>query len=87
MDALPQLDEGVLVEPDPRDVARDRLVDDRLRRGAEGGALGAADELVALGLPVELGVALDEVVDQLDGEAAGGEADVLGDLVEVRVRR
>jgi hypothetical protein len=80
VDALPELDEGVLVEPDPRDVARDRLVDDRLRRRPERRALGAADEVVALGLPVEVGVALDEVVDEPDGEATGGQADVLLDV-------
>ena len=38
------------------------------------------DEGVALGLPVEVGVALDEVVDQADGELAGVEADLLVDV-------
>jgi hypothetical protein len=46
---LAELDEGVLVEPDPRDVAGDRLVDDGLRGRAERRALRPADERVPLG--------------------------------------
>ena len=80
VDALAELDEGVLVEPDPRDVARDGLVEDRLGRRTERRPLGAQDEALELGLPVELRVGLDEVVDQPDGEPAGGEADVLVDV-------
>jgi len=74
VDALAELHEGVLVEPDPRDVAGHRLVEDRLGRGAEGGALGAQDEGLELLVPVELGVRLDEVVDQAYGELGGGPA-------------
>ena len=44
VDALAELHQAVAVEPDPRDVARDRLVDDRLRRGPERRALRDADE-------------------------------------------
>ena len=80
MDALAELDERVLVEPDPRDVARDGLVDDRLGRRAEGGALGAQDEGVELVLEVEVGVGLDEVVDEAYGEPAGLEPDLLVDV-------
>ena len=53
MDALAELDQGVLVEPDPRDVTGDGLVDDRLRGGPEGGALGPEDEGLELGVSVE----------------------------------
>ena len=42
--ALPQLHQAVAVEPDPGDVARDRLVDDGLGRGPERRALRDADE-------------------------------------------
>ena len=69
VDALAELDQGVLVEPDPGDVPRDRLVEDRLGRGAERRALGAQDEVLELLVPVELRVGLDEVVDQAYGEA------------------
>ena len=68
MDALPQLDEGVLVEAQPRDVPRDGLVQDGLGRGTERRTLGAQDEGLPLPLPVEPGVGLDEVVDQADPE-------------------
>ena len=78
--ALAELDEGVLVEPDPGDVARDGLVEDRLGRRTERRPLGAQDEALELGLPVELRVGLDEVVDQPDGELAGGQADLLVDV-------
>ena len=88
MDALAELDQGVLVEPDPRDVAGDRLVDDRLRGRAERGPLGAQDERLELGVPVELRVGLDEVVDQPYGEPAGRQADLLVDVaVDRRCRR
>ena len=80
VDALAELDEGVLVEPDPGDVAADRLVEDRLGRRTERRTLGAEDERLELGLPVELRVGLDEVVDQPDREPAGGEPDVLVDV-------
>ena len=58
----------------------DRLVDQRLRRRAERRTLGADDEGLELGLPVELRVGLDEVVDQPGGEAPGREPDVLVDV-------
>ncbi len=78
--ALTELHQGVLVEPDPRDVAGDRLVDDRLRGRAERGPLGTLDEGLELGLPVEVRVALHEVVDQAYGEPAGRQADLLVDV-------
>src|SRR5262249_36310261 len=67
-------------EPDPRDVAADRLVDDRLRRGAERRPLRPDDERLELGVPVELGIGPDQVVDEPGGEPSGGEADVLVDV-------
>ena len=80
VDALTELDQGVLVEPDPRDVAADGLVEDRLRRRTERRALGADDEALELAVPVELRVGLDQVVDQPGREPAGGEPDVLVDV-------
>ena len=80
MDALAELHERVLVEPDPRDVAGDGLVDDRLRRRTERGALGAQDEVVELLLEVEVGVGLDEVVHESYGEPPGLETDLLVDV-------
>src|SRR3546814_13460664 len=50
---LAELDQRVLVEPDPRDVARHGLVDDGLGGGSEGGALGPLDAGLERGLPVE----------------------------------
>ncbi len=80
VDALAELDQRVLVEPDPGDVARDRLVEDRLGRRPERRALGTQDERLQLRVPVELRVGLDEVVDQAYGEPGGGEADLLVDV-------
>ena len=80
MDPVPELDERVAVEPDERDVAADRLVDERLRGRAERLALGLADEPLELGGEVEghLGVVGgDQVVDEADGHLAGLEADLL----------
>ncbi len=54
VDALAELDEAVTVEADVRDVAADRLVDERLGRRAEGLPLGEADEAFELGEQVEL---------------------------------
>ena len=82
MDALAELHQRVLVEPDPRDVAGDGLVDDRLRRRAERGALGTQDEGVELVAEVEVGVGLDEVVDQAYGEPGSLEPDLLVDVPE-----
>ena len=85
MDTLAELDQGVLVEPDPGDVTGDGLVEDRLRRGTERRALGAQDERLQLGVPVELGVGLDEVVDQAHGELGRGQSDLLVDVPEDHV--
>ena len=80
--ALAELDQASLVQPDPRDVAGDRLVDDRLGRRAERGPLGLVDELLQLGGRSRSPGRLDQVVDEPDGELAGGQADR---LVGVRV--
>ena len=80
VDTLAELDEGVLVQPDPGDVTRDGLVEDRLRGRAERGALGPDDERLELLVPVEVRVGLDEVVDEAHGEPGGGQADVLVDV-------
>jgi hypothetical protein len=77
VDALAELDQGVLVEPQPGDVAGRRLVEDGLGRGAEGGPLGPQDEPLQLGLEVEAGLPLDQVVDQPHGQAPGGQPDLL----------
>ena len=82
MHPLTELHEGVLVEPDPRDVAGDGLVEDGLGRGPEGGALGAQDESVELVGEVEVRVGLDEVVDQAYGEPGRLEADLLVHVAE-----
>src|SRR4029077_8550513 len=42
--ALTELHEGLLVQPDERDVATLRLVEDRLGRGAERSLLGEPDQ-------------------------------------------
>ena len=80
VDALAELDEGVLVEPDPGDVAADRLVEDGLGRRAERRALGAQDERLELRVPVEVRVGLHQVVDQAYGEPRGLDADALVDV-------
>ena len=49
VDALAELHQAVPVEADPGDVARDRLVDDRLGRRPEGRPLGDADQPLDLG--------------------------------------
>ena len=80
VNALPELHEGVLVEPQPGDVARDGLVEDGLGRRAEGGALGGEQEALELAVEVELRVGPHEVVDQPHGEAARRQADALVDV-------
>ena len=54
MDPVPELDQRLLVEPDPGDVAQAGLVEEGLGRGAEGGPLGEEDELLELGRQVEV---------------------------------
>ena len=44
---------------------------------AEGGPLGPEDEPLQLGLEVEARLALDQVVDQPHGQAAGGQPDLV----------
>ena len=48
VDAVAELDERVSIEADERDVATHGLVDERLRRGAEGLPLGEPDESLEL---------------------------------------
>ncbi len=93
MDAVAELDERVPVEPDERDVATDRLVDERLGRRPERLSLGQPDEALQLGREVEEDgrvVGRDEVVDQRDGHPAGLEPDrllaVLEDAVVLAAR-
>ena len=75
--ALAELDQGVLVQPDPRDVAADRLLEDRRGRRSEGHPLGPPQEEVQLLGEVEALLRLHQVVEQADGQLAGGEADPL----------
>ena len=77
MDALTQLHERGVVEPDPRDVAADGLLEDRRGRRSEGRAFGAPDELVERLVEVEALLVLHEVVHDPDREPAGGQADGL----------
>ena len=73
VDPVPELDERLLVQPDPRDVAERRLVQDRLGRRPEGSALGEEDQLLELRAEVEARLGLDEVIDEADGELPGGD--------------
>ncbi len=85
VDAVPELDERVPVEADERDVAADRLVDERLRGRPERLALGQPDEPLELGREVEEDVRVvrrDEVVDQRDRHPAGLEPDGLLAVLE-----
>ena len=75
MDALAELDERRAVEPDPRDVAAHRLLDDRRGRRPERGPLRHPDELVERLVEVETLLVLDEIVDDPHREPTGGEAD------------
>ena len=80
VDAMPELDEGMAVEADERDVAADRLVDEGLGRRPERLAFGEADQPLELRREVEEDlrvVGCDEVVDQGDGHLPGLEADLL----------
>ena len=85
VDAVTELDERVAVEADERDVAADRLVDERLRGRPERLALGQADEPLELGREVEEDgrvVRRHEVVDQRDRHPAGLETDRLLAVLE-----
>ena len=86
MDALPELDEAVPVEPDVGDVAACRLVEDRLGRRPERRLLGQPDQALHLGHEVDCDgrvVGRDEVVDQGDGDLAGLDPDgLLAELVD-----
>ena len=82
MDALAELDQGVLVQPDPRDVAADRLLEDGCGARAEGGPLGLAQERVQQVGEVELGLGLHQVVDQPHGEPDRGLGHPLVDVAE-----
>ena len=93
MDAVPELDQRVPVEPEERDVAADRLVDQRLGGRPERLAFGQPDEPLHLGREVEERVGIvrgGQVVDQRDRHAARFEPDrllaVLEDAVVLAVR-
>ena len=75
--ALAELDQRLVVEPDPGNVTARCLVQDGLGRWAERPALGQLDEPLHLGQEVESLLGLHKVVDQADGELAGGHADLL----------
>ena len=80
VDAVAELDQRVAVEPDERDVAADRLVDQRLGGRPERLPLGEPDEALHLGREVEEDIGVvggDEVVDQRDRHPAGLETDRL----------
>ena len=67
-----------VVQADRRDVAQRGLVEERLGRRAEGGALGEQDELSrARRRKSKSGLGADEVVDQPHRQAPGGQADAL----------
>ena len=85
VDAVPELDERMAVEPEERDVAADRLVDERLRRRPERLPLGEPDEALHLGREVEEDVGVvrrDEVVDERDRHPAGLQPDRLLAVLE-----
>ncbi len=80
VDAVPELDQRVAVEPDERDVAADRLVDERLGGRPERLPLGEADEPLHLRREVEEVVGIvgrDQVIDQRDRHPAGLQPDGL----------
>ena len=74
---MPELDQRLVVQPYPRDVAGRRFVDQRLGGGAERPPLRQADEALQLCQEVETLFGLDEVVDQAHGKPAGGQAHAL----------
>ena len=80
VDAVAELDERMAVEPDERDVAAHRLVDQRLRRRPERPPFGERDQLLELVGEVEqvrwVG-RRDEVVDEPDGHDPGADPDLL----------
>src|SRR5215217_9515670 len=77
MDALAELHERSGVEPQVRNVAAHRLLDDRLSGRPEGGPLTADDKAFQLLVEVEVWIFNDEVVDQPDGQFACGKPDGL----------
>ncbi len=80
VDAVAELHERVSVEPDERDVAADRLVDERLGGRPERLPFGEPDEVLHLRGEVEEGVGIvgrGEVVDQGDRHPAGFQPDRL----------
>ena len=80
VDAVAELDERMAVEPDERDVAAHRLVDQRLRRRPERPPFGERDQLLELDGEVEQVGRVgrrDEVVDEPDGHDPGADPDLL----------
>ena len=66
--ALPELDQRLLVQSDPGDVAAHRLVDERLGGGPERPLLRKTDQVLQGDQEVESLLRLDQVVDQPGGE-------------------
>ncbi len=92
VDAMPELYERLLVEPDPGDVAEGGLVEEGLGRGAKGRSLGEEDELLERIGEVESRFGADEVVDDPDRQPAGGKphallAEAVDDVVAARAHR
>ncbi len=93
MDAVAELHERMTIQPDERDVATDRLVDECLGGWPECLSLGQPDEALHLGREVEEDgrvVGSHQVVDQRDRHPPGLEPDrllaVLEDAVVLAVR-
>ena len=80
MDALAELDERVAVEADVGNVARGRLVEDRLRRRPEGRPLRDQDEALQLGHEIDrraIVLRRHEVVDEGHRDLPGFDPDLL----------
>ena len=77
MDSLAELHERGGVEPQIGNVAAHRLLDDRLGGRPESGPLAADDEPLQRLVEVEVRIGDDQVVDQPDGQLAGGQPDRL----------
>ena len=86
VDAVAQLHQRARIQPLPRDVAGDRLVQDGLGRRAERDPLARPQVVVVLGREVEIvvddGVPRHQVIDQPDREPAGQGAHRLVEIAE-----
>ena len=86
VDPVAELHQGSGIEPLPRDVAGDGLVQDGLGGRAEGDPLTGPEEFVVLGREIELVagevVARHQVIDQPHRQPAGQRADGLVEVAE-----